>query len=93
MVPLTALWLPILVSAVIVVVANSIIHLASPWHKSDYPKVPNEGRVMDTLQVFPLTDRHGGPSRFQAGYRPQFVCSTLVGATVPRMTCQSRDLT
>jgi hypothetical protein len=35
-------WLPILLSAVIVFVASSIIHMLSPWHKSDFPKVPNE---------------------------------------------------
>ncbi len=47
---LAALWLPILVSAVIVFVASSVIHMATPWHKSDYPKLPNEDRVMDALR-------------------------------------------
>jgi hypothetical protein len=47
---LSALWLPILLSAVAVFVASSIIHMATPWHKSDYPKVPNEDRVMDALR-------------------------------------------
>jgi hypothetical protein len=44
------LWLPILLSSVIVFVVSSIIHMALPWHKSDYPKVPNEDRVMDALR-------------------------------------------
>jgi len=35
-------WLPILLSAVIVFAVSSIIHMFSPWHKGDYPKVPNE---------------------------------------------------
>jgi hypothetical protein len=39
---LVSLWLPILLSAVIVFVASSVIHMMSPWHKSDYPKLPNE---------------------------------------------------
>ena len=39
---LTALWLPILLSAVFVFVLSSIIHMALPWHKSEYPKLPNE---------------------------------------------------
>ena len=39
---LVSLWLPILVSAVLVFVASSVIHMLSPWHKSDYPKPPNE---------------------------------------------------
>ena len=50
MISLSALWLPILVSSVAVFVASSIIHMASPWHKSDYPRVPNEDRVMDLLR-------------------------------------------
>jgi hypothetical protein len=47
---LSALWLPILLSAVFVFVASSLIHMASPWHKSDYPKMPNEDQVMDALR-------------------------------------------
>ncbi len=50
MTELSALWLPILLSSVIVFVASSIIHMALPWHKSDYPKVPNEDKVMDALR-------------------------------------------
>jgi hypothetical protein len=47
---LSALWLPILLSAVIVFVASSLIHMASPWHKTDYPKMSNEDQVMDALR-------------------------------------------
>src|SRR6266705_480728 len=47
---LAALWLPILVSSVLVFVVSPAIHMASPWHKSDYPKLPNEGRVLDALR-------------------------------------------
>ena len=47
---LFALWLPILLSAVIVFVASSVIHMVLPWHKSDYPKIPNEDRVRDALR-------------------------------------------
>lgn len=50
MVELTALWLPILLSAVIVFIASSIIHMAPLWHKSEYPRVPNEEKVMDALR-------------------------------------------
>jgi hypothetical protein len=50
MTALSALLVPILVSAVIVFVASSIIHMALPWHKSDYPKVPNEDRVRESLR-------------------------------------------
>src|SRR2546427_12576508 len=47
---LVSLWLPILMSAVGVFVVSSVIHMFTPWHKSDYLKVPNEDRVMDTLR-------------------------------------------
>ena len=54
MVSLYALWLPILVSAALVFVASSVIHMASPWHKNDYPKLPNEDAVMNALRPFAL---------------------------------------
>ncbi len=47
---LTALWLPILLSAVVVFVISSAIHMASPWHKGDFPKMPDEDRVLDALR-------------------------------------------
>src|SRR3990172_4738575 len=50
MIGIIELWLPILLSAVIVFVVSSIIHMATPWHQSDYPKVPDEDKVMDTLR-------------------------------------------
>lgn len=54
MTELSALWLPILLSAVAVFVVSSIIHTATPWHKGDYPKVPNEDQVMDALRPFAI---------------------------------------
>jgi hypothetical protein len=39
---LTALWLPILLSAVFVFILSSLIHMVMPWHKGDYPMVPSE---------------------------------------------------
>ena len=48
------LWLPILLSAVIVFLVSSVIHMASPWHKSDYPKMPDQDRVMDVLRPFAI---------------------------------------
>jgi hypothetical protein len=52
MVGLSALWLPILLSAVIVFVVSSVIHMALSWHKNDYAKVPNEDQVMAALRPF-----------------------------------------
>jgi hypothetical protein len=47
---LASLWLPILLSAVLVFVVSSIIHMVLPWHKSDYPKMASEDKVMDALR-------------------------------------------
>jgi len=38
----TALWLPIVLSAVFVFIATWIIHMLPFWHHKDYPPVPNE---------------------------------------------------
>ena len=46
---IVSLWLPILVSAVIVFIASSIIHMASPWHKNDYPRLPDEDRFRSAV--------------------------------------------
>src|SRR5437867_1817672 len=76
MVGLSALWLPILLSSVLVFVLSSVIHTVLPWHKSDYPKLPNEDRVMDALR--PLAIPPGDymmprPSSRQEMRSPQFV--------------------
>jgi hypothetical protein len=49
-----ALWLPILMSAVIVFLVSSVIHTALPWHKNDYAKMPNEDKVRDALRPFAI---------------------------------------
>jgi hypothetical protein len=54
-VPITALWLPILLSAVIVFVVSSLIHMILPLHKNDYRKLPDEEKVMDALRSAGVT--------------------------------------
>jgi hypothetical protein len=51
---LSALWLPILLSSILVFVASSLIHMVLPWHKSDYSKVPNEDKVRDALRALAI---------------------------------------
>jgi hypothetical protein len=55
MVPISVLWLPILLSAVIVFVASSILHMVLPYHKSDYRKLPEEEKVVDALRAAGVT--------------------------------------
>jgi hypothetical protein len=50
MVPLTALWLPIVLSAVIVFIASSIIHTVLSYHRSDYHQVPEEDKFLASLR-------------------------------------------
>ena len=52
MTELASLWLPIILSAVAVFFVSSIIHMVMPWHKNDFPKIPNEDKVMDALRQF-----------------------------------------
>ncbi|HKX46905.1 MAG TPA: hypothetical protein VJP77_09385 [Planctomycetota bacterium] len=48
---LVDLWLPILVSAVLVFVASSVIHMLVQWHKQDYAPLPGEDAVADALRA------------------------------------------
>src|SRR5215471_953329 len=45
LVHLHQLWLPMLLSAVIVFVASSLVHMVLTYHRSDYGKLPNEDAV------------------------------------------------
>ena len=53
-VALTALWLPIVVSAIIVFIASSIMHMVLPYHKSDYKQLPDEDKVLSALRPLNL---------------------------------------
>lgn len=50
MVSLTALWLPILLAAVIVFIASSIMHMVLPYHRNNYKQLPDEDKVLATLR-------------------------------------------
>src|SRR5262249_30374214 len=51
---LTSLWLPIVVSAAFVFVASSILHMAIPWHRSDYSSLPARDRARDAFRAWTL---------------------------------------
>src|SRR5260370_42637345 len=55
MVSLSALWLPIVLSAVIVFVASSIMYMLLPYHRSDYRKLPEEDKLLAALRAAGLT--------------------------------------
>lgn len=59
MVPLMDLWLPIVLSAVFVFIASSLLHMVLQTHKADYQKLPNEEAVMQVLR-----DGNVGPGNY-----------------------------
>ena len=55
MVSVTSLAVPILLSAVIVFIVSSIIHMVLTYHRSDMRKVPHEDEVMEALRRFNIS--------------------------------------
>ena len=53
-VPLTSLWIPVLLSAVVVFLASSIVHMLLTYHRTDFGKLPSEAEVSDALRRFNL---------------------------------------
>src|SRR2546427_1578075 len=75
MIPLIALWLPILLSTVIVFFASAIMHMVLSYHKSDYRKLPDEDRVTDAM-------RSAGVTRGPAYFFPYFLFKEMKSAPV-----------
>ena len=55
MVPLAALWLPILLSSVVVFVVSAIVCMFLPYHRTDWLRLPDEAGTMDHLRQGNLT--------------------------------------
>jgi hypothetical protein len=55
MTPLSLLWLPILLAAVGVFVASSVIHMALKYHQSEYRRLPDEEMVLAALRGIGMT--------------------------------------
>lgn len=50
MVYLSSLWLPIAVAAVLVFIASSILHMVLRYHRTDYSKLPDEGKLLAAMR-------------------------------------------
>lgn len=50
MVSLASLWLPIVLGAVAVFIASSLIHMVFKWHNADYRKLGNEDEVRAAIR-------------------------------------------
>jgi len=85
MISMSQLWLPILLSAVAVFLVSSAIHMASPWHKGDFPRMANEEQVMDAMR--PLNLAPGDyffprPANMGDLRSPEFIARTERGPVV-----------
>lgn len=82
MVSIISLWLPILLSAAIVFVVSSLIHMLLPYHRSDFGKVPSEDEVMEALRKFNIPPgdyvipRAGSPEVMRS---PEFTAKVTKG--------------
>ncbi len=52
---IAALWLPMVLAAVIVFVASSVMHMMLPYHKGDYRGLPDEAKVLGAMRAAGLT--------------------------------------
>ena len=85
MVSVLALLVPILVASVLVFIASSIIHMATPLHKGDVKRVPNEDGVMSALRNFNLAPGdYAMPlaSSMSAMGTPEFQAKMVAGPVV-----------
>jgi hypothetical protein len=55
MVFFTALWLPIVLSAVAVFFASFIMHMVLPYHRNDYRQLPDEDKILTALRAASIT--------------------------------------
>jgi hypothetical protein len=83
MVPVMSLWLPILLSAVLVFVVSSVIHMFLTYHNSDVATVPGEEQVRAALRSVPPGDYvipHAGSMAAMSS--PEFVKKMTEGPVV-----------
>jgi hypothetical protein len=60
MVSLLSLWLPIVLSAVIIFLASWLLHMLVGHHRHDLSRLPQEDAVLDALRAIPPGD-YGAP--------------------------------
>lgn len=85
MVPVTSLLLPIVVSALIVFLASSLMHMVLTYHRNDWRGVPQEDAVMHALRPFNIPPGdymlpHGGGP--EAMKNPAFLDKMKAGPVV-----------
>ena len=61
MVPIMSLWVPILLSAVLVFLVSAIVHMVLPIHKNDWKKIDKEDDLLEALRKLGI-----GPGDYMA---------------------------
>ena len=85
MVSLTSLWIPILVSAVVVFFASFVLHMVIPFHKNDLRKIPREDEFLAAIRQFdlPAGDYAAPHADSPAAMKdPEFIARREKGPTV-----------
>lgn len=95
MVSIVALWIPIVVSAILVFLVSAVMHMALKYHKADYASLPDEERQIVELRglapgyyVFPhCTDmkQMGSPEMIAKYERGPCGMLTVVASGPPSM--------
>lgn len=92
MVEITALWLPIVLSAVAVFIASALVWMCLPLHKKDYVPLPAEDPILEAVRaqdlasgryVFPWCQPGKEPSEAVAQKLAQGPWGTLLIAAGP----------
>ena len=82
MMTVLSLWLPILIAAVLVFIASSVIHMMLGFHNKDVGAIPDERKVADALRPFAIPPGdyampHGADAKEMA--TPEFIQKTKEG--------------
>ena len=64
MVPLTALWLPVLLAAAVVFVVSAMVWMVMPHHRNDFARAGDEDALMDAVR------RTCGPGMYMFPWAP-----------------------
>jgi len=94
MIGVTALLVPALLSAVLVFIASSLIHMLTKWHAGDFSRLSNEEGVLAALRPFnlapgqyvaprPASTKDMGTPEFQAKVKlgPHIMLQVMTGGT------------
>ena len=90
MVPILALWMPIVVSAVGVFVVSSIIHMLLRYHSNDLAKLEQEDEVMAALRPFKIPPGdYAVPAAgtMEAMKKPEFLAKMKEGPVIFMTVC------